>query len=68
MREPDRRNSFPANFRKFFRVFECGMLYSARAHIAQLVEHVLGKNGVMGSTPIASSCLESFLERLHSLA
>jgi hypothetical protein len=27
-----------------------------QALIAQLVEHVLGKNGVMGSNPIEGSC------------
>ncbi len=36
-----------------------------QALIAQLVEHVLGKNGVMGSSPIEGSSAE-FNNRCHS--
>ena len=29
------------------------------AHVAQQVEHVLGKNGVIGSSPIVGSSMET---------
>ena len=32
------------------------IIFCRQALIAQLVEHVLGKNGVMGSNPIEGSC------------
>ena len=36
-----------------------GQANARQALIAQLVEHVLGKNGVMGSNPIEGSCAET---------
>ncbi len=50
------RVAFPAkSTRWFLRVLFLGRLALFPAHIAQLVEHILGKNEVIGSSPIVGS-------------